>query len=865
MPHSTLRLSGGTVTNETPTLNSAGIASCNRIRFKYDPQGLTLVEKLGGWSQFWVTKITSGVVRALWAWQDTAGVRWLAWGADSSTPTTNTILGAVSCTTDPSTGITTGTVGGAHNLTPTALASMARVDVVVNNANANLFVVVDPNLTGFLQTNGNIYSVFITNPIAVGGVVLQGQYALQSVASSSAVLVAVDILGNPLNALFSTNGPSAITSAGFVSGTPNTIVLHFTGPYTYAVNDFVNVHDSTNTISGTYQVVASSTTSVTIKTTLGSYTLSGTVTIDNFGTTPIFTNTNGTQVINYFLPNHNLKVGDPIYVLNPTVLASNVIIQGTFTVASVVDSANVTFIGPSALLGVASSHQWQGAIPITTGTANGTSITVNFPSLYATNANNPYATGVSYLFQGISPSGWNGTFTLTSFPTTTSATYTNSSSAGAGGQGSFSPIGGVAVNVYSVAGNPTGPPTPTGSGTFWTLDNWGNDLIAVPGSNPVIAYPAQPLLYQPVYFWDSTSTITAQAIAAGPTASLGAFVAMPERQIVAWGSTFSGILDPLLIRWCDINNFNTWTAQITNQAGSFRLPSGSTIIGARQTTQQALIWTDIEVWAMQYINQPYVYSFNKIGQGCGLIGKYAHGILGGVTYWMSKTQIFMLSGDGVVSVPCPIWDVVFQDLDLANVGKITCATNSMFQEVTWYFPVKSGNGENSQYIKLNVSGMSSGQAPLWDYGTLDRSAWIDVSILQQPIGYSPLNQWVYQHEIATDDDSHAMGESFTTGWFSVADGDQMAFVDQVWPDFKLGYYAQAQTGQVNITINGQDFPSQSSPQSVGPYTVTQSSTWFSPRMRHRLVSFTVGAVPSNTGTWWRIGGVRYRWQPDGRF
>jgi hypothetical protein len=28
------------------------------------------------------------------------------------------------------------------------------------------------------------------------------------------------------------------------------------------------------------------------------------------------------------------------------------------------------------------------------------------------------------------------------------------------------------------------------------------------------------------------------------------------RQIVAWGSTFSGIVDPLLIRWCDVNDFN---------------------------------------------------------------------------------------------------------------------------------------------------------------------------------------------------------------------------------------------------------------------------------------------------------------------
>ena len=189
---------------------------------------------------------------------------------------------------------------------------------------------------------------------------------------------------------------------------------------------------------------------------------------------------------------------------------------------------------------------------------------------------------------------------------------------------------------------------------FWTLDNWGNDLIACSGDSAAFIYASGfKVDYQPIYYWDSTGPyLYATAIGSGPSVCTGAFVAMPQRQIVAWGTSFGGTIDPLLIRWCDINNFNTWTAQTINQAGSFRLPSGAAIIGARQVFQQGIIWTDIEVWSMTYINQPYVYSFNKIGQGCGLIGKYAHGVLSNVVYWMGKSPVLHAEwGKGLRSFP----------------------------------------------------------------------------------------------------------------------------------------------------------------------------------------------------------------------
>ena len=188
--------------------------------------------------------------------------------------------------------------------------------------------------------------------------------------------------------------------------------------------------------------------------------------------------------------------------------------------------------------------------------------------------------------------------------------------------------------------------------------------------------------------------------------------------------------------------------------------------------------------------------------------------------------------------------MIFQELDLANVRKITAAANSLFQEITWYFPVSGGNGEVSNYVRYNTI------LNTWDFGVLGRSAWIDVSVLGQPIGFDPDSGYIVQHEISPDADGQAMTPTFTTGYFALSDGDQKIYVDEWWPDMKWGYYGGAASASVQLTFNVADFPGQT-PQTYGPYTVTQATQWINPRFRGRLVSITISS--DDVGSFWRIG------------
>ena len=414
---------------------------------------------------------------------------------------------------------------------------------------------------------------------------------------------------------------------------------------------------------------------------------------------------------------------------------------------------------------------------------------------------------------------------------------------------------GFGAGGFGVGGFGTGqvPTTSTGTpitATDWSLDNWGQILLSNPAGGAI-------------YYYDPSGTLQNSQILGDqcPIANDGIFVAMPQRQVVAWGSSFTPQTDPLLVRWSDVEDFTTWIGTSANQAGSYRIPAGSKIVSGIQAAQQGILWTDLDVWAMQYIGPPYVYGFNKIGSNCGAISRKCVGILSGTVYWMSQKQFFVMSGAGPQIMPCPVWDVVFQNLNETYIDHIRCAVNSQFNEVTWYYPSSASTGENDSYVKYSI------ETQQWDFGSLGRTAWIDQSVLGPPIG-SGVSNYLYQHEIGNDAYTNGqlspMLSSFQTGYFSVAEGDQMIFIDQVWPDMKWGFYGNnTSNASVQITFYSTNYPGDT-PVKHGPYLMTKTGNdYITVRIRARLISIAVSS--SDIGTWWRLGGIRYRFTPDGRY
>ena len=118
------------------------------------------------------------------------------------------------------------------------------------------------------------------------------------------------------------------------------------------------------------------------------------------------------------------------------------------------------------------------------------------------------------------------------------------------------------------------------------------------------------------------------------------------------------------------------------------------------------------------------------------------------------------------------------------------------------------------------------------------------------------------HETSNDADAAPMDSWFQSGYFSISEGDMMSFIDLVWPDMKFGQLDQSKTAHVNISFLVTNYPGDT-PTVYGPYTVTQATDYFNTRLRGRLVAVKIAS--NDLGSFWRIGALRYRFMPDGKF
>lgn len=472
--------------------------------------------------------------------------------------------------------------------------------------------------------------------------------------------------------------------------------------------------------------------------------------------------------------------------------------------------------------------------PIAT-TANGITIVGSYVATVASDADKFTITGNAQATADSTVS-MNGAaaqllYTITAGPASAGAAY---------GTGTF---GSGTYGFGITPGTQTGTPI---SATNWTIDNWGQDVVACPAGGGI-------------YYWNPTGGFTTLVnILTAPVFNEGIFVSMPQQILVAYGSTVAQNIgvqqDPLLVAWSDIGDFEAWTPLTTNQAGSYRIPTGSKIVGGIQGPQNGLIWTDLDMWSMNYLGYPLVFGFTKVGANCGLAGKHAACQLGGNVYWMGQSNFFMFGGSGVQVIPCPIWDYVFQNVDTANIYKTVACANTSFNEVWWFFPASAGSGEPNRYVKYNTLERT------WDYGVLSRTAWIDQSVLGPPIAASP-DSYIWQHETTEDAAGSAIVSSMQTGYFVVNEAHEKTFIDLIWPDFKYGLYGGSQGASIQVTVYGADYPTDT-PTAFGPFTMNSTTQYINLRMRARLVAMKFES--SDLGSFWRIGNVRVRYAQDGK-
>jgi hypothetical protein len=376
----------------------------------------------------------------------------------------------------------------------------------------------------------------------------------------------------------------------------------------------------------------------------------------------------------------------------------------------------------------------------------------------------------------------------------------------------------------------------------------------------------------------SNTGITVTGTSDVPSIVNSIMVSDSTRIVIAFGcndlltSATPTALDPMLVRWSATEDYTNWTPSSTNQAGGYRLSHGSVIVGAKQTRQEIIIFTDAAVYSMQYLGPPYIWGFTLLADNISIMSQNAMTTANGVTYWMGRDKFYVYSGR-VETLPCALRSYVFDDINQTQTGQIFCGTNEGFSEI-WWFYCSANSNQIDKYVIFNYLDR------VWYYGTMARSAWNDSPLRDFPQAATYTNQ-IANHEDGNDDNlglSPLPINAFVqSSDFDIGDGHNYGFVWQIIPDitFDGSTTPSPDYPRVNFTVRPRrnpgsgygtaDTPLISSTQSYAgqsTYNVQQFTEVVNARLRGRQMAFKVSS--DTLGTQWQLGTPRLNVRPDGR-
>ena len=393
----------------------------------------------------------------------------------------------------------------------------------------------------------------------------------------------------------------------------------------------------------------------------------------------------------------------------------------------------------------------------------------------------------------------------------------------------------------------------------WSLDNWGEDVLAQKFDGSI-------------YYWDTSAGLSSNLaattnVSSAPTKSRFMMVSGDDRHVICFGTETTiadtATQDNMFIRWSDQEAVNTWTPTATNTAGSQRLTDGNKINAAVRSRGAILVWTDTSLYQMQFIGPPFTFGFKQLGSNCGAVGINASVDVSGISYWMGNDSFFKFDG-AVKKIPCSVQDYVFDDINNNAIGDVYCASNSDFNEVMWFYP-SSNSLQIDRHVTFNYA------ENLWYTGSLSRSSWADRGVYPNPYateydstdstatistiyGNKDGRTFVYAQEEGVNDAGSAMTAYIESGDIDIGDGDKFLSISRFIPDFKN------QVGNVDVTVKSRPYPA-TTQTTHGPYVIATTTTKQDTRIRGRQLALRVSSDAVDDK--WRYGTLRFDGKPDG--
>lgn len=379
-------------------------------------------------------------------------------------------------------------------------------------------------------------------------------------------------------------------------------------------------------------------------------------------------------------------------------------------------------------------------------------------------------------------------------------------------------------------GTPRGGSTQVQDCTVWTLDNLEGVLV---GTNVDDGH---------LYKWDNNTADIMTVPSGSPTNNRAVFVTNE-------GFVFClGAGDPRKVQWPDQSSLTAWTPSTTNQAGDYFVQSAGKLMCGCVIGQTNVIFANTDVHVATYIGLPSVYSFQRVGSGCGIISQGGYARAESFVAWMGGTGFWMYDGT-IKPIPCDMQDDIFLNLNVQQQSKVTAVHNPKYGTITWFYP--TSGVEIDSYAEWNY------RENHWMNGALIRTCGTESSVFPFPLMVDASgNVWQHENAFAYPGATTPFIESGPVE--ANADGNPLIPAVGTNVFGIVGIEPDQRTlGDVTMMIYGK-FHATDTDTAYGPYTMT-NPTSVRITAREVRVRFT-----SNSASSWRIGVPRLDVRPSGR-
>lgn len=409
---------------------------------------------------------------------------------------------------------------------------------------------------------------------------------------------------------------------------------------------------------------------------------------------------------------------------------------------------------------------------------------------------------------GIDAANLNGVHTITvinadSYSFVAGASDAASSTAAGGGSGIVvvpqTPLPAGQTHGTGTAGYSTGaygvggygePSTEEYFPRTWSFGTLGGALVASPRDGAI-------------YLWENDTSERATWLENSPLRN-AAILTTPERVVIALGSEEEAspyTYNPRCIRHSDPRDETVWNTDTDTLAREKILEGGGRLVAGRGAGPASFVWTDNEVFLASYVGGlDELYSFDRLGEHCGLAGPNAACVDNQQAYWLQPDLQFMTCSLGGAPSPLenPMRKELADNLSASQRDKIVISTLSKFGEV-WMFYPDARDGVGTVGLETSRAMFFSVAHGFWSKALLARTAFCDSGPSDYPIGVD-VDGNAFWHERGKSNDGNAISWSLSAGPRYIDSGRQAILIRSFRPDFT------DQEGAINLTITTREKP-----------------------------------------------------------